>query len=50
MSQPPLAFSELNLAAPLVKAVTELGYETVLPIQEACIPPLLAGRRFGAAC
>jgi ATP-dependent RNA helicase DeaD len=37
-------FSELNLAAPLVKAVTELGYETVLPIQAACIPPLLAGR------
>ena len=44
MSQSALAFSELNLAAPLVKAVTELGYETVLPIQEACIPPLLAGR------
>jgi len=44
MSQPALAFSELNLAAALVKAVTELGYETALPIQEACIPPLLAGR------
>ena len=44
MTQPSSGFSELNLAAPLVKAVTELGYETVLPIQEACIPPLLAGR------
>ena len=29
---------------PLVKAVTELGYESPLPIQAACIPPLLAGR------
>jgi ATP-dependent RNA helicase DeaD len=44
MTQPTSGFSELNLAAPLVKAVTELGYETVLPIQAACIPPLLAGR------
>jgi len=44
MTQSALGFSELNLAAPLVKAVTELGYETALPIQAACIPPLLAGR------
>ena len=44
MSQPAPAFSELNLAAPLVKAVTELGYESALPIQAACIPPLLEGR------
>jgi len=44
MSQPAVGFSELNLPASLVKAVTELGYETALPIQEACIPPLLAGR------
>jgi ATP-dependent RNA helicase DeaD len=39
-----LGFSELNLAAPLVQAVTELGYEDPLPIQAACIPPLLAGQ------
>jgi ATP-dependent RNA helicase DeaD len=44
MSQPVQGFSELDLAAPLVKAVTELGYETPLPIQAACIPPLLEGR------
>jgi len=44
MSNPAQGFSELDLAAPLVKAVTELGYESPLPIQAACIPPLLAGR------
>lgn len=44
MTQPTTGFSELNLAAPLLKAIGELGYETVLPIQAACIPPLLAGR------
>ncbi|MFT5316690.1 MAG: ATP-dependent RNA helicase DeaD [Candidatus Krumholzibacteriia bacterium] len=44
MSENIPAFSELNLVEPLVKAVTELGYETPLPIQAACIPPLLEGR------
>ncbi len=44
MSESSPSFSDLDLAAPLVKAVTELGYETALPIQAACIPPLLAGR------
>jgi len=44
MSQPGPTFSELDLAAPLVKVVTELGYESPLPIQAACIPPLLEGR------
>jgi ATP-dependent RNA helicase DeaD len=44
MSQPAQGFSELNLAAPLLRAIGELGYESVLPIQAACIPPLLAGR------
>ncbi len=44
MSQPAQGFSELNLADPLVKAVAELGYESTLPIQAACIPPLLEGR------
>jgi ATP-dependent RNA helicase DeaD len=37
-------FDELNLAPALVKVVAELGYETALPIQAACIPPLLEGR------
>ncbi len=44
MTKSAQGFSELELAAPLVKAVTELGYESPLPIQAACIPPLLAGR------
>ncbi len=44
MSKTPLGFDELDLAAPLVKAVAELGYESPLPIQAACIPPLLEGR------
>jgi len=44
MSQPALGFSDLNLAVPLVRAVVELGYESPLPIQAACIPPLLDGR------
>jgi len=44
MSNPAQGFSELDLAAPLVKAVSELGYESALPIQAACIPPLLAGK------
>ncbi|MCP4571169.1 MAG: DEAD/DEAH box helicase [bacterium] len=44
MTQPAPTFSELDLAAPLVKAVTDLGYESPLPVQAACIPPLLAGR------
>ncbi len=44
MTKPALGFSELELAAPLVKAVAELGYESPLPIQAECIPPLLAGK------
>ena len=44
MSQSSPGFGDLDLAAPLVKAVTELGYESPLPIQAACIPPLLEGR------
>jgi len=44
MTKPALGFSELNLAAPLVKAVSELGYESPLPIQAACIPHLLEGK------
>lgn len=50
MSEPHPAFDELDLADPLVKAVNELGYETPLPIQTACIPLLLQGKDvFGLA-
>jgi len=39
-----LGFAELGLAPALAQAVAELGYETPLPIQAACIPPMLAGQ------
>ncbi|MAD73398.1 MAG: ATP-dependent RNA helicase [Rheinheimera sp.] len=38
-----MSFSQLMLPEPLVRAVTELGYETPSPIQAAAIPKLLAG-------
>ena len=37
------SFSELALRAPLLQALSEVGYETPSPIQAACIPHLLAG-------
>lgn len=37
-------FSELGLAAPILKAVHEAGYETPSPIQAQSIAPLLTGR------
>jgi len=37
-------FSELGLAAPILKAVQEAGYETPSPIQAKSISPLLEGR------
>ena len=39
-----LKFTELNLIAPLARAVAEEGYETPTPIQARCIPDLLKGR------
>ncbi|TSE29927.1 ATP-dependent RNA helicase RhlE [Tepidimonas thermarum] len=38
------AFSELNLAEPLARAVAEMGYETMTPIQAQAIPVVLQGR------
>src|SRR5690554_2803012 len=38
------SFSDLNLPEPLLKALADVGYETPSPIQQATIPPLLAGR------
>ncbi|MBT7310117.1 DEAD/DEAH box helicase [bacterium] len=43
MSNSVQRFDELNLIDPLIKAVTELGFETPLPIQAECIPPILNG-------
>jgi len=39
-----LRFADLDLPAPLLSALAEVGYETPSPIQAACIPQLLAGR------
>ncbi len=40
----PMAFAQLQLAAPLARAVAELGYETMTPIQAQAIPVVLQGR------
>lgn len=37
-------FGDLNLIAPLIKALNDVGYETPTPIQRQAIPPLLEGR------
>ncbi|NOY63347.1 MAG: DEAD/DEAH box helicase [Gammaproteobacteria bacterium] len=47
MSSPspsPLTFDQLALAAPVLKAVADVGYEIPSPIQAESIPPLLEGR------
>ena len=36
-------FADFDLPAPILSALTEVGYETPSPIQAACIPLLLAG-------
>src|SRR5688500_15097806 len=41
---PPPSFNDLDLAAPLARAVAEMGFETPTPIQARSIPILLAGR------
>jgi ATP-dependent RNA helicase DeaD len=41
---PAITFAQLGLAAPVLQAVAEVGYETPSPIQAESIPPLLAGR------
>ena len=37
-------YADLNLAEPLKRAVAEMGYETLTPIQAQAIPVVLAGR------
>lgn len=39
-----ILFSDFALAAPLLRAVEELGYEAPSPIQARSIPPLLEGK------
>ena len=45
MSDTPIpSFSDLDLSAPVLKALKDVGYETPSPIQAATIPLLLEGR------
>ena len=37
-----MTFNELNLSAPLLRAVAEAGYESPSPIQASASPPVLA--------
>ncbi|WP_425353621.1 DEAD/DEAH box helicase [Rhodoferax aquaticus] len=39
-----MAFAQLQLSAPLARAVAEMGYETMTPIQAQAIPVVLQGR------
>ena len=41
---PIMAFAQLQLADPLARAVAEMGYETMTPIQAQAIPVVLQGR------
>src|SRR5688500_7293750 len=40
----PSSFSNLSLAEPLARAVAEMGYESMTPIQEQAIPVVLTGK------
>ncbi|KAI1913092.1 ATP-dependent RNA helicase [Ophidiomyces ophidiicola] len=40
----PLKFSELNLSEKTLKAIQEMGFETMTEIQRRGIPPLMVGR------
>ena len=39
-----LSFTDLGLSEGLLKALSDVGYETPSPIQAATIPPLMEGR------
>src|SRR5688572_1174937 len=41
---PVAAFSQLQLAEPLARAVAEMGYTSMTPIQAQAIPVVLQGR------
>ena len=38
------SFSQLQLAEPLMRAIAEMGYETMTPIQEQAIPVVIQGK------
>jgi len=39
-----MLFSQLNLSAPILKAIADEGYTNPTPVQEKAIPPILEGR------
>ncbi len=39
-----MQFKQLNLSAPIQRAISEFGYSTPSPIQQKAIPPVLSGR------
>ena len=41
-SRPP--FSSLELSEPTMRALTDMGFSTMTPVQAKAIPPLLAGK------
>ena len=41
---PPVAFRDLGLSEPVLKALADVGYESPSPIQAATIPVLLSGK------
>src|SRR5690606_24728003 len=43
-ADPTLHFTDFALSEPLLRALSDVGYESPSPIQAATIPPLLAGR------
>ncbi|AWX14530.1 ATP-dependent RNA helicase [Mergibacter septicus] len=44
MTEKTITFNQLGLPQPLLNAVSDLGFTTPSPIQQACIPHLLAGK------
>jgi len=44
-----MSFSSLQLSAPILKAITDLGYTQPTPIQEKAIPVILSGKNLIAA-
>lgn len=44
MTETNLTFVDLGLPEFILSAVSDLGFETPSPIQQACIPHLLNGR------
>lgn len=44
MTENTISFNDLGLPEFILNAVSDLGFETPSPIQQACIPHLLAGR------